>query len=141
MPRLSGHERWQTIGMLENGCLPSDVAKRFKVAQSTIISRLQQRHIQTGSVQDRPRYGKPRVTTAAQDRAIQTSHVRNRFFNATATAHVTPGRHNDDISRQTVLNRLLEHGICPHRTYVGPVLNNRRQRMRRVWAANHSGNR
>ena len=140
MPRLSEHERWQAIGMLENDCSPSDVARRFGVALST-VSRLQQRHIQTGSVQDRPRSCQPRVTTAAQDRAIRTAHVRNRFLTATATAHVTPCRHSDRISRQTVLNRLREHGIRPDRTNAGHVLNSRRQRMPRVWAANHSGNR
>ena len=134
MPRLSEHERWQAIGMLENGCLPSEVARRFGVALST-VSRLQQRHIQTGSVQDRPRTGQPRVTTAAQDRTIRRAHVRNRLLTATATAHVTTGRHNDRISRQTVLNRLRKNGIRPHRTCVGHVLNSRRQCMRRVWAA------
>ena len=103
MPRLAENERWQAIGMLGTGLSQSAVARRFGVAVSTIC-RLQQRHLQTGSVQDRPRPGQPRVTTAAQDRSIRTAHLRDRFRTATATANATPGRHNNRISRQTVLN-------------------------------------
>ena len=140
MPWLTENERWQAIGMLGTGLSQSAVARRFGVAVSTIC-RQQQRHLQTGSVQDRPRPGQPRVTTAAQDRSIRTAHLRDRFRTATATANATPGRHNNRISRQTVLNRLRDHGIRARRAYVGPVLNDRRRRVRRNWAANHSGNR
>ena len=81
------------------------VARHFGVSRST-ISRLQGRLVTTGSVADGRRSGRPRVTTAAQDRRIRTTHLRNRFKSDSSTA-----REWDDISRHTVGRRLREEGI------------------------------
>ena len=83
------------------------VARHFGVSRST-ISRLQGRLGTTGSVADGRRSGRPRVTTAAQDRRIRTTHLRNRFKSVSSTAREWDG---DDISRHIVGRRLREEGI------------------------------
>ena len=84
--------------------------------------------MQTGSTEDLPRSGRPRVTTPAQDRYILNQHLRNRFL--TATASVTPGTHNPRIFAQTVQNHLAENNFRARRPYVGTVLTDRHRRDR-----------
>ena len=93
----------------------------------------------TGTTRDRPRTGRPRVTTPNQDRVIRLTHLRDRFQSATQTEGTIQGRHNPRLSAKTVLRRLREHNIRPRRAFVGPVLDNRRQRLRLQWARNHAG--
>ena len=66
-----------------------------------------------GSTHNRPRSGRPRVTTPAQDRHIRLRHLRDRFTTATSTAAAIPGQHR--ISEQTVRNCLREAGIRARR--------------------------
>ena len=94
------------------------------------ISRLWQKFQQTGSVENLPRRSRGRVTSRVQDNIIRTTHLRNRRQQATTTAAVTIGTHDRPISPQTVINRLREHGIRAHRSYVGPVLTPRHRQAR-----------
>ena len=110
MPRLSEQERNQAIGMLRAGMTAREVARRFNVHEGTVCC-LQTRFRQTHVVSDRPRSGRPRVTTAEQDRHIRLTHLRNRQRPATLTADETPGTHNNRISDQTVRNA-CEKPIC-----------------------------
>ena len=79
MPRLTNDERNQAIGMVTGGMSFAQVAMRMRVHRHT-ISRLISRHRRTDSVADRPRAGRPRVTTPAQDRYIRTVHLRYYYY-------------------------------------------------------------
>lgn len=136
MPRLSKEQCLRAVGMLEAGRRHSDVATHFGVSRVT-ISRLASRYRTTGSVNDRRRSGRPRVTTRAQDRYIVTSHLRNRFLSVPSTAAATPGRTNNRISANTVRRRLAENGIKARRPYNGLKLTRRHRRNRAQWARNH----
>ena len=67
---------------------------------------LSQRFQETGRMEDRPRSGRPRITTRGQDRYVPNTHLHNRFQTATATAANTHGTHKNRISAQTVRNCL-----------------------------------
>ena len=136
MPRLSKEERERAMGMLECGISATRVAQRFGCSRRMVYN-LQERHQATGTTTDRPRSGRPRVTSARQDRAIVREHVRNPFRTAAQTARETPGRNNPRISRFTVRRRLSARQIRAYRPYVGPVLTEQRMRNRAQWAANH----
>ena len=104
MPRLSYAERYEAIGMLRNSPV-SVVAAHFNTTRRT-IQLLQARMNQTGTVTDRPRTGRPKITTAADDRRIRTLHLRDRFRTASHTARTFHGQ----ISRYTVRRRLRAYG-------------------------------
>ena len=72
----------------------------------------------TGNVANRPRSGRPRVTTAADDRYIVLQHLRKGCLTAAAT-----GRHYG-IHPQTVRNRLKQNvqPIRGYRPYFGQIL-------------------
>ena len=67
MSRLNNDERNQPIGMQNAGMSATVVAQHFGCTRKTIES-LRRRLRVTGNVADRPRSGRPRVTTATDDR-------------------------------------------------------------------------
>uniref|UniRef100_A0AAZ3S1X7 Insertion element IS150 protein InsJ-like helix-turn-helix domain-containing protein n=1 Tax=Oncorhynchus tshawytscha TaxID=74940 RepID=A0AAZ3S1X7_ONCTS len=110
MPRVPAHLCERALGMLQGGMRSADVARALNCNVRT-VRRLRQCYRETGRTADRPRSGRPRVTTPAQDRYIRTSHLQDRYRMATTTGRVTSGTHNPSISAQTVLTRLREAGL------------------------------
>ena len=133
MPRLNENDRNRAIGRLQAGQTQAAVARLLNVHKST-ISRLWQRFRRFASTKDRPRSGRPRATTPAQDRFIRVSHLRYRTQTAAYTAHHLPGRHR--VSAQTVRNRLRQYGLRAMRPFTGPVLQHRHRRARLQWSRN-----
>uniref|UniRef100_UPI00358E635A dynactin subunit 1-like n=1 Tax=Myxine glutinosa TaxID=7769 RepID=UPI00358E635A len=107
MPRLTSEQRLRAIEMLEDGVSQRTIAQRLGCSQPA-ISNLTRCYGETGTVNDGPRRGRPRVTTPNEDRCIVLQHLRGRFRPATQTAAVTKGRHNNRISVSTVWRRLRE---------------------------------
>ena len=66
--------------MLEAGASMEDVAAQVGSSVQAVKS-LRRQFVQTGSTEDLPRSGRPRVTRQAQDRYILNQHLRNLFFN------------------------------------------------------------
>ena len=93
MPRLGNDERRRAMGMLDGGMSCRQVARHFGCSPST-ITKLLQRHRETGSVNDRPHSGRERVTPPDQDQYIVLQHLRDRFLTASEMAAATPGRHH-----------------------------------------------
>ena len=67
MARLTEVQRGQAIALLMQGQTQRQVAMQFGVNVST-IERLVRRLRETGRLADRPRTGRPHVTTRRQDR-------------------------------------------------------------------------
>ena len=80
MVRLTEVQRGRAIALLMQGQRQLQVARQFGVNVST-IERLVRRLRETGRLSDRPRMGRPRVTTRCQDRTIRLVHLRNRHLN------------------------------------------------------------
>ena len=95
--------------------------------------RLVERHNATGSVDDRQRPGRERVTTHQQDRYIVLIHLRDRFRTSVETAQEIVGTHNLRVSALTVRRRPQERGISSHKTYRGNVLTAERRISRFNW--------
>lgn len=136
MPRLTTEQRARAVGMLEAGVNQREVARRMGCSQVTIC-KLRARFDETGSVKDRPRSGRPAVTTPNQDRHIVLQHLRDRFCPATKTAAETPGRHNRRISVSTVRRRLHSRGLTARRPCKGPILSPVSRRRRLEWCRRH----
>ena len=121
MVRLSQLDRGRAIALILQGWSQPDVPQQFGVHEWT-ISRLVQRLRATGRLTDRPRSGRPRVTTQRQDRHIRLVHLRNRLRTATETAREVIGTHGRRVCPRTVRNCLREFDLRPRRPYVGPNL-------------------
>ena len=134
MVRLTEVQRGQAIALLMQGQRQQQVARHF----GSTIERLVRRLRETGRVADRPRSGRPRVTSQRQDRAIRLPHLRNRHLTATETAVNTVGSHNRRIHPKTVRNRLCEFGLQARRPNVGLPLNRARRARRMAWVTAHA---
>ena len=118
MPRLNNDERNQAqVGMLYAGMSATVVSRHFGCTRKT-IELLQRRFLVTGNVADRPRSGRPRVTTAADDGYIVLQHLRNGRLTAAATVRLY------GIHPQAVRNRLRRNvqPIRAYRPYLGQIL-------------------
>ena len=67
MGRLSKSDRHRAVGLLETGTSTTRVAHILRVTRRTICN-LKARIRETGTVDDRPRSGRPAATTEHQDR-------------------------------------------------------------------------
>uniref|UniRef100_A0AAZ3RYA6 Transposase Tc1-like domain-containing protein n=1 Tax=Oncorhynchus tshawytscha TaxID=74940 RepID=A0AAZ3RYA6_ONCTS len=120
-PRYQRPGKMLKLPMISETCSPT-VSDNIYLYTPHSIHNILRKICETGRTADRPRSGRPRVTTPAQDWYIRTSHLRDRFRMATTTARVTSGTHNPSVSAQTVRNRLREAGLRACRPVVRLVL-------------------
>ena len=83
--RLTDVQRGRAIALLMQGQRQQQVVNDLGVNVST-IERLVRRLRETGHLADRPRSGRPRVTSRRRGRTIRLAHLRNRHLTATETA-------------------------------------------------------
>ena len=132
MLRLNTDERNQAIGTLNAVMLATVVSRHFGRTRKT-IRRLRRRFRITGNVADRPRSGRLRVTTAADDHYIVLQYLRNRRLTAAATG-IQYGIHP-----QTVRNQLRQNvqPIRAYRPYFVQILTRRHRTARRDLCRRH----
>ena len=135
MTKLSEAQRNKACGMLEAGMSSRAVACHFGISKRS-IERLRVRERQTGSVKDRPKSGRPRKTSFAEDRRIKIIHLMNRLQSASKTARDWAGQ--QPISWKTVTRRLKAEGIRCRRPVKKFGLTERHRRARLTWATAHS---
>jgi len=134
--RLSDGERWRIIGMIESGMSRKAVARTFGYHHS-VISRLVQKHQETDAVKDRPRSGRPRVTTVRQDRALL--RLVRRYPFASSNFLKDNWLPNRRLCHRTVRNRLKSAGLRSRRVIKRPRLLERHQRERLAWCLARRG--
>lgn len=132
--KLTAGERWQAVGMANAGMSTRDVGNHFNV-NHTVIVRLLQRQRQTGNVDDRPRTGRPRVTTPREDRLLVRRARASPFTPAPLlNRHWPPGGH---VSVRTVIRRLHKSHLRARRVVRRPSMTQRHRAARFQWALDH----
>ena len=111
-------EHQTAVGMLTAGMTGREVAAHFGRSEST-VSRIWTKYRLTGTVNHRPRSGRPCKTTAREDRyIIMNSHVMTSGTIATRLRVTTGVR----IADQTVRNWLRASRLRGPRPYMGVPL-------------------
>ena len=70
MVKWTQGERWQVVGMLRAGYRPQAVARALGIPRSTVYDIAKRHRDMPESVADLPRSGRPRKTSAREDRAL-----------------------------------------------------------------------
>ena len=109
MPQLNTIDRERAIVHLQAG--DTQNANDLGVEVST-SSRIWTRFQATGSTQDQERCGRPRVTSAQQDRRIYHQHHHEPLLPAAKMARNTIGNHNAPVSGQTIRRQLFKQDLC-----------------------------
>ncbi|GFU23290.1 HTH_Tnp_Tc3_2 domain-containing protein [Trichonephila clavipes] len=98
---LTDSEAWRVVGMLEGGQTQTEVAQAIRVSQS-VISRIWNRFLETGSAGRRPGQGRRRATTTIEDRYLVLTARRHRNMNATLLQQHLRSATGTAVSTQTV---------------------------------------
>jgi len=107
--RLEDSKRGEIIGLRKAGWKQQEIADEVGCTQQG-VSKLLIKHEITGSVKDLPRSGRPRKTTAREDRALKIASVKNRRL--TAVDHARSLRiKKGHYSITTAQRRLREFGL------------------------------
>jgi transposase len=130
-PGLSINDKNIALGLLEGGTHASDVTRYFCCNEQTIYS-LQQRVRQTGSVNDRPLLGRPRITTPREDRYMVTSSRRHCFMLVTKLVH------HLRLATGTRISVFRAARLRAQRPYKDVPLTQRHQVAHLDWARRHS---
>ncbi|GFT26167.1 transposable element Tcb2 transposase [Trichonephila clavipes] len=133
---LTDSEAWTVVGKLEGAQTHAKVAQAIGVSQS-VISRIWNRILETGSAGRRPGKGRRRATTHNEDRYLVLTTRRHRNMNATPLQQHLRSATGTPISTQTVQNRLRGVGLYARRPMVCVRLTSRHRRDRREWATEH----
>ena len=118
---LSVRNMERILGMLQAVATQRYAAAQFGVTQSVVL-RIWQRFLDTGSVGKRPKNGRPRKKSAVDDRYIVTMSRRQRFDMARTLNQQFLHATGITICEQTIRNRLHDNGIHARRPAVRPPL-------------------
>lgn len=122
--------------MLQTGSTQVNVARHLGVSQS-VISRLWNRYLNTGEVVDRPRSGRPRMTTRRQDLIITNHAQRNNTQSATRLRQHLQRVAGVQVSAQTIRNRLHDAQVNAFRPRIVLPLTPRHRQARSAWCRIH----
>ncbi|GFY15601.1 transposable element Tcb2 transposase [Trichonephila clavipes] len=133
---LTDSEAWRVVGRLVGGQTPVEVVQVIGVSQS-VISRIWNRFLETGSAGRRLGQGRRRATTHNEDRYLVLTTRRHRNMNATLLQQYLRSATGTPVSTQTVRNPLHGVGLYARRPMVCVRLTSRHRRGRREWATEH----
>ncbi|GFV36553.1 transposable element Tcb2 transposase [Trichonephila clavipes] len=131
LSHLTDSEAWRVVGRLEGG-----QTQAIGVSQS-VISRIWNRFLETGSAGRRPGPGRTRATTPNEDRYLVLTAPRHRNMNATLLQQYLRSATGTTVFTQTVRNRLHGKGMYARRSMVCVRLTSRHRHDRREWATEH----
>lgn len=118
---LSPEECARIMAHLELGISMRRTARMVGVTLRTVF-KVKQRYEETGNHLRRPCNGRPRCTTAIEDRYIASTILRNRHLNAVQVQQQLLLMRDDYISEDTVRRRLAKVNLKPYRPANAPKL-------------------
>ena len=133
---LTLDKRNRARGMLEAGMSVTEAACRIGVHQRT-ISHLMSRLAATGSLRDRRRSGRPRITTPAEDRYIVLTSRRYRCMIAETIARQLQVATRTRASGQTIRRRLHTRTLWARKPCAAVPLTRRHRQARLNWTRIH----
>ncbi|GFS57181.1 transposable element Tcb2 transposase [Trichonephila clavipes] len=133
---LTNSEAWRVVGRLEGDQTQAEVAHAIGVSQS-VISRIWNRFLETGSAGRRPGQGRRQGTTPNEDRYLVLTARRHRNMNATLLQQHLRSATGTTVSTQTVRNRFHGVGMYARRPMVCVRLTSRHRHDRREWTTEH----
>ncbi|GFU26595.1 transposable element Tcb2 transposase [Trichonephila clavipes] len=114
---LSDSEAWRVVGRLEAGQIQVEVAQAIGVSQS-VISRIWNRFLETGSAGRRPGQSRRRAETPNEDRYFVLTARRHQNKNAIPLQQHLRSATGTTVSTQTIRNRTNGVGLYARRPMV-----------------------
>ena len=126
----SKEKRPSIITLRHEGQSIQKLSRTLKVSSSAVAKTIK-RYDETSSHEDRHRKGRPRVTSAAEDKFIRVNGTSDCSPNKCFRVHVA------NTSTSTVQRRLCESGLRGQIAAKKPLLKNPNNKKRLAWAKKH----
>jgi transposase len=126
----------ERIGLRRAGFTPNEISRDLNIRQGT-VSTILRRHSQSRTVKPKASSGRPRKTSARDDRILYRICRSNRMKSASVLRQLWQNRINIRLSRATVNRRLLSHGLKTCTSAQRPLLNDLHKQRRLLWAQQH----
>ena len=110
MASKTDHEKGMLEALFQEGHSAQEIGRRLGVSDSTVRYNLQKLR-EFGSMETRPRSGRPRATTGRDDRHIVRASRRNRFMTAPELAVDLAHTAGVEVHRSTISRRLTDAGL------------------------------
>lgn len=131
--RIEQDERVAIKILQEEGYSTTEIAAKVKCSQSA-VSKTLSRLRETGSLKDRKRSGRPKISNPRQDRSLARLCLRNRMLTSTQLKREWEDDCGVVCSSRTVRKRLDDVGLCGRVARKKPLLTERHKRIRLEWA-------
>lgn len=135
--KLSLEERVRVSVMNHEGFSSRQIAVRLGCSQSTVV-RLLQKIAKTGSVVDRVRSGRPRLSTLRQDRTLRRISLTNRKLTSPELLREWWEKCDIVASPSTVRRRCLQFGLRGCKARRKPLMTDVQRRKRIQWARQYA---
>ena len=113
MPRntkVDAETRTRAVVLVEEGYSYRDVGTRLGISHKTVF-RLVKKYRETGSIVDKPRSGRPRVTTEREDRVLVRRSLGDHRLTSPELRAKMEDDHGVHVSSRTVRSRLFSAGL------------------------------
>ena len=105
-----------------------ELSKQYNVSKC-VIHNIVKKKRETGTVADRPRSGRPRISTTRDDRTLVRLSLRHRFYTAGALRHLW----SVPASTSTIKRRLFNAGLRGCVSMKKPPLTSLHRKQRLLW--------
>ena len=112
------------------------IARKCRCSPSAVGYTLQ-KYRRTNSLEDKPRSGRPRVSSARNDRILIRMCRENRRMTSQELQQQWSNQTGVQCSTRAVRGRLLDHGLRSYKAVKKPLINERQRLARRRWAQAH----
>ena len=128
MPRLSVLKRAKIIHFCQQGMSDRLIAVKEKVDRRT-VARWRKRSAESDVLQDLPRSGRPRITSAKTNEKMKKIAISKRTIPAFKIAQRVKTRHNTQPSASTVRRRLKDLGVVSTKAISKPLLTQKNKKI------------
>jgi transposase len=129
--------RMRIVALREEGFTLKEITARTDACRRK-IQRVCKRFRETGSIQDRPRSGRPPLLNDRQKRVVAQILRKKEATNAESIRKVAVAHHDIVVSRDTIARTLQTFGYAARIKLKKPKLSIEHKRERLAWARNHS---
>lgn len=134
--QLDAAKCFSVVALRRYGLKQKTIARQVGIPQGT-VSKILKRHRQTGKPTQRPRPGRPRKTSARDDRLLIRLCMDSRTTPTNALRAQWQRTIGIRVSRTLVNSRLVQAGLRARRPVWKPLLTARHRNARLNWARTH----
>jgi transposase len=131
--RLSLPQRGEIIAYIKLKMGNKEIARKMHCEPKT-IRNFRKKYEEEKKIEDKKRCGRPRITTATEDRALKYKSLKNRWLAAPALRLTMTTKQSKRPSLTTVKRRLREVGLNGRVAAKKPLINLKQRLSRLAWA-------